>query len=254
MELITHYAQNYTSNNKPKSFATPKFYIKLYKIISDACKIAKANQYTAERWVYDSFLVGQALESVGCSIIIREHENLKKLSSPCVFISNHMSTLETFFLPSIIQPCVKHTFVVKESLLQYPLLGPVLSARSPIAVTRTNPRQDLAKVLEIGQEKIAQGESLVIFPQGTRKTEVISNDFSSLGTKLAKKANVPLVPIALKTLAWGFSPITKDLGKISPEIPVQITFGEPIPIESNNGKEEHQKSIDFIINTYKNFA
>lgn len=254
MELIKFYAQNYQSKNKSCLFPTPKFYYKLYNIVSNACKVAEANQYSAERWVYDSFLVGKALESVGCSIIIKGYENLEKITGSCVFVSNHMSTLETFFLPSIIQPTINHTFVVKESLLKYPLLGPVLSARNPIAVTRTNPRQDLAKVLEVGQEKIAQGESLVIFPQGTRKTEVKADDFSSLATKLAKKANVPLIPIALKTSAWGFSSITKDLGKISPEIPIQITFGEPIFIESNNGKEEHQKSIDFIVTTYKNFA
>ena len=113
MELIKFYAQNYQSKNKSCLFPTPKFYYKLYNIVSNACKIAEANQYSAERWVYDSFLVGKALESVGCSIIIKGYENLEKITGSCVFVSNHMSTLETFFLPSIIQPTINHTFVVK---------------------------------------------------------------------------------------------------------------------------------------------
>lgn len=253
MEMIYHYAKNYRSENKKSSFATPIFYAKLLKIVYDACKEAKAGRYSDERWVYDSYLVGRAIESVGADIIIEGHENLLKLDRPCVFVSNHMSTLETFFLPSIIQPVINHTFVVKESLLNYPLLGPVLRAENPIAVTRTNPRQDLTTVLEKGLEKIRSGESLIIFPQGTRRADVKAEDFSSLGAKLAKKADAPIIPIALKTNAWGTSPITKDFGPINPNIPVRITFGEPIEIKSANAKEEHQQSVDFIVNTYKTF-
>ena len=253
MEMIYHYAQNYRSENKKRPFATPIFYAKLFKIVYDASHVALKGEYSNERWVYDSFLVGQAMESVGADIVIEGHENIKKLDRPCVFVANHMSTLETFFLPSIIQPVCNHTFVVKESLLNYPLLGPVLSAEKPITVTRTKARQDLRTVLEKGQEKLANGESIIIFAQGTRKPDVKAEDFSSLGVKLAKKANAPVIPIALKTNAWGTSPVTKDFGTINPDIPIRISFGEPFEIISNNGKEEHQKCLDFIINTYNSF-
>jgi len=37
------------------------------------------------------------------------------LPSACVFIGNHMSILETFVLPCLIQPHRDVTFVVKES-------------------------------------------------------------------------------------------------------------------------------------------
>lgn len=253
MEMIYHYARNYSSENKKCKFPTAVFYAKLLKIVYQACQVAKAGKYSNERWVYDSYLVGRAIESVGTNIIIEGHENIGKIDRPCVFVSNHMSTLETFFLPSVIQPVLNHTFVVKESLLNYPLLGPVLRAENPIAVTRTNPRQDLATVLEEGQKKLQNGESIIIFPQGTRRPEVIADDFSSLGAKLAKKANAPIIPIALKTNAWGTSTVTKDFGPINPDIPVRITFGEPIEITSGNAKEEHQKSVDFIISTYNTF-
>lgn len=36
---------------------------------------------------------------------------------PVVFVSNHMSTLETFVFPCIIAPVMKVTFVVKDSLV-----------------------------------------------------------------------------------------------------------------------------------------
>lgn len=253
MEMIYQYAQNYHKKNEKRSFATPIFYAKLFKIVYDAGKVAKAGEYSNERWVYDSVLVGRAMESVGADVIIEGHENITNLGKPCVFVANHMSTLETFFLPSIIQPVCNHTFVVKESLLKYPMLGPVLAAEKPIVVTRNNPRHDLAIVLEEGQKKLANGESIIIFPQGTRKSEVKAEDFSSLGVKLAKKANAPIIPIALKTKAWGISSVTKDFGAINPDIPIRITFGEPIEITSSNGKEEHQKCVEFIVSTYNSF-
>lgn len=253
MEMIYQYAQNYHKENKKHAFATPIFYAKLFKIVSDAGKVARAGKYSNERWVYDSVLVGRAMESVGTDVIIEGHENITNLGKPCVFVANHMSTLETFFLPSIIQPVCNHTFVVKESLLKYPMLGPVLAAENPIVVTRNNPRHDLAIVLEEGQKKLSNGESIIIFPQGTRRPDVKAHDFSSLGVKLAKKANAPIIPIALNTKAWGTSPVTKDFGAINPDIPIRITFGEPIEITSGNGKEEHQKCVEFIVNTYNSF-
>lgn len=253
MEMIYQYAQNYHKENKKCAFPTLIFYTKLFKIVSDAGRVARVGEYSNERWVYDSVLVGRAMESVGTDVIIEGHENITNLGKPCVFVANHMSTLETFFLPSIIQPVCNHTFVVKESLLKYPMLGPVLAAENPIVVTRNNPRHDLAIVLEEGQKKLANGESIIIFPQGTRRPDVKAHDFSSLGVKLAKKANAPIIPIALKTKAWGTSSVTKDFGAINPDIPIRITFGEPIEITSNNGKEEHQKCTDFIVSTYNSF-
>lgn len=253
MEMIYQYAQNYHKNNKKRSFATLIFYAKLFKIVYDAGKVASAGQYSNERWVYDSVLVGRAMESVGTDIVIEGHENITNLGKPCVFVANHMSTLETFFLPGIIQPVCNHTFVVKKSLLKYPMLGPVLAAENPIVVTRTNPRHDLTVVLDEGQKKLANGESIIIFPQGTRRPDVKAEDFSSLGVKLAKKSNVPIIPVALKTKAWGTSAVTKDFGAINPDIPIRITFGKPIEITSSNGKEEHQKCVEFIVNTYNSF-
>lgn len=89
MEMIYHYAQNYRSENKKRPFATPIFYAKLFKIVYDASRVALKGEYSDERWVYDSFLVGQAMESVGADIVIEGHENIKKLDRPCVFVANH---------------------------------------------------------------------------------------------------------------------------------------------------------------------
>ena len=66
-----------------------------------------------------------------------------------------------------------------------------------------------------------------------------------LGIKLAKRANVPVIPIALKTDAWGVGQRFKDFGKIDPLKPVRICFGDPLDLKGS-GKEDHKFIIEFI--------
>jgi 1-acyl-sn-glycerol-3-phosphate acyltransferase len=187
--------------------------------------------------------VGKLLEDMGIHISIEGTENLN-FDGPCVFEANHMSTLETLFLPCVIQPLRDVTFVVKRQLLGYPCLGPVLAAREPIALGRSNPREDLKQVMEEGQRILASGRSVIIFTQGTRHTEVDPAKFNTLAVKLARKANVPVVPLALKTDAWGEGSLVKDLGPISAKFPIHVRFGAPIEIK--DGREEHGAIVDFI--------
>ncbi len=77
-----------------------------------------------------------------------------------MIIGNHMSMMETLLLPAMIQPINPVTFVVKEALLSYPVFKYIMRSRNPIAVTRTNPRQDLKTVLSEGMDRLEQG----IFP------------------------------------------------------------------------------------------
>ena len=87
--------------------------------------------------------------------------------------------------------------------------------------------------------------SVIIFPQTTRSNKFNAKQFNSLGVKLAKRGKVPVVPIALKTDAWGIGRRFKDFGKIRPAKPVHITFGDPLRVQGS-GKEEHKFIVDFI--------
>jgi 1-acyl-sn-glycerol-3-phosphate acyltransferase len=148
-------------------------------------------------------------------------------------------------LPSIIGPLRELTFVVKDSLVRHPLFGDVMKSRDPIVVGRTDPRKDLEAVMNGGFEKLNNGISIVIFPQSTRSVEFRPEEFNSLGVKLAKKAGVEVVPIALKTDFWGNGKLIKELGPLDRHKHIHIKFGEPMKI-SGNGKEENQRIIDFI--------
>ena len=87
--------------------------------------------------------------------------------------------------------------------------------------------------------------SIIIFPQTTRTPVFDPEQFNTIGIKLAKKAGVPVVPIALKTNAWGNGTFLKDYGKIDPSKKVHFAFGKPLWIK-DRGTEEHQEVIEFI--------
>jgi len=201
--------------------------------------------YDEKAWADSSFEILRFIEKTGGRFHITGMENISKPAGPVLFISNHMSTLETMVLPCVIAPHRDVTFVVKESLVRHPLFGDVMRSRNPIVVGRTDPRKDLEAVMNGGVELLSKGISIIIFPQSTRSIEFNPAEFNSLGVKLAKKAGVQVVPIAVKTDFWGNGKWIKELGPLDSNKPIYIRFGEPISI-TGNGKEENQRIIEFI--------
>lgn len=221
------------------------FYTKLLWIVYKAGSKANWDRYDGTAWALSSEEVLRLLERIGCRLDVSGLEHVRGVDGPCVFVGNHMSTLETFVLPCFIQPWRNVTFVVKQSLLKYPLFGEVLRSRKPIVVGRANPREDLGVVLGKGSEKLAEGTSIIVFPQSTRSPVFDPTHFNTIGVKLAKRAGVPVVPLALKTDAWSNGSRFKDFGPIHTERTVRFAFGEPLSI-SGQGKEEHHRICAFI--------
>jgi 1-acyl-sn-glycerol-3-phosphate acyltransferase len=156
-----------------------------------------------------------------------------------------MSMLETTVLPVVIQPIRPVTFVVKQSLLDYPVFRHIMRARDPIAVTQTNPRHDFNAVMQGGLERLQRGISIIVFPQGMRTHSFDPSQFNTIGIKLALRAKVPVVPLALVTDAWRNGKLITDLGRIDPAKRVRFAFGEPISV-AGRGTDEHQAIIRFI--------
>ena len=228
-----------------RSNPTLVFYSKILMIVLKASRLSKKGAYTNVCWIQSSLNTVKTLESVGGRFEIENLDIFRKLESPCVFVGNHMSILETFVLPCLIQPYRDVTFVVKKSLLSFPFFKHVMRNRNPIVVDRANPRADLRTVLAEGQNRLNANISVIIFPQTTRSIHFDPQKFNSLGVKLAKRCKVPVIPVALKTDAWGIGRRFKDFGKIRPDKPVHITFGEPLRVEGS-GKEAHKYIVDYI--------
>ncbi|MDR0826603.1 MAG: 1-acyl-sn-glycerol-3-phosphate acyltransferase [Desulfovibrio sp.] len=229
------------------------FVLNIFDIVRHDGDLASAGLYGGKEWTAGSVRTLRSLERCGVRFRISGMNNIEAAPGPCVFVSNHMSTLETFVLPSLINPRKVVTFVVKESLLKYPWFGPVLQSRDPIVVRRVNPREDFNSVLEGGVKHLEAGISIIVFPQSTRSEFFDPAIFNSIGVKLAKRAAVPLLPIALRTDAWRNGMLVKDYGGVSPERTVHIRFGEVMHV-NGNGKAEHLRICDFISDSLKEWG
>lgn len=242
----------HTENNTPRlfldrlSFNTRLFFMGNYfSIVLKARSAALKDQYGTEAWARSSYDVFKLIEGCGGRFHFTGLENLQKCQGPVVFISNHMSTLETMVFPCIIAPLMNVTYVVKDSLVNHPFFGPVMRSRNPVVVSRQNSRADFQIVMQKGQELLANGISIIVFPQNTRTVEFVPKEFNTLGVKLASHAKVQVVPIAIKTDFWGIGKYIKDLGPINRSKPIHMAFGEPLSIKGT-GKEENKTIIEFI--------
>ena len=235
----------HTHGKHSSALATLRFYASMVLTVWSSSRLAKRGAYDGRQWANHSIRILRGLERAGVKLSLTGMDNLRSDGGPAVIVANHMSTLETFVLPGIVHPMKPCTFVVKPSLLDYPVFGHVMRARNPIVVSRDNPRKDLVTVLEEGKRLLVEGTSIILFPQTTRRSDFVPEEFNSLGVKLAKSAGVPVIPCALKTDAWANGTLIKDFGKIDPAKTVHFAFGEPVSIASG-GKAEHQQIINFI--------
>jgi 1-acyl-sn-glycerol-3-phosphate acyltransferase len=223
------------------------FFLKFLGIVFRSRSCAVRGIYDDQLWAKTSNDVLKLIEKTGGQFHVRGLENLQRSESEksLVFVSNHMSTLETMVFPGIIAPLRKVTFVVKEELVKASVFGPIMRSRNPIVVGRSDPRRDLEAVLTQGPELLAKGVSIIIFPQSTRFVHFNPSQFNSLGIKLARRSGVKVIPVAVKTDFWGNGKRIKDLGVIDRSKPIHMIFGPAMAI-TGNGSQQHQQIIEFI--------
>jgi 1-acyl-sn-glycerol-3-phosphate acyltransferase len=213
-------------------------YMHFFGTILRSRALALAGLYDDEAWARSSMEIIRNLERCAARLRIEGMDKVRSAEGALVFVANHMSTLETVVIPGLIRPMKPVTYVVKRKLLGGFFWGPIMRSRDPIAVTRMDPRADLETVLRDGQARLASGISVIIFPQGTRTEVWRRRGFNSLGVKLASRAGVPIVPVALKTDYWGSSGLFRGFGPVHRDREVHLEFGDPIAVSRKDPRAD----------------
>ena len=112
---------------------------------------------------------------------------------PVVILSNHQSTWETIFFYKLVFPVSP---ILKQELLSIPFWGWAMRLQKPIAIDRSKPREAGKSLLAQGVDRIRKGNSIIVFPEGTRSSAGTVKRFSRGGAKLAVAADATIVPIA----------------------------------------------------------
>ncbi len=205
--------------------------------------------YVSRLWAPNGVEVVRAVERTGGRVVVEGFGRLRGAALPAVFVSNHVSSLETYLVAPLLLPFTTFTYVLKKSLVKYPVLGRVIRALDPVPVGRKSPMEDLRDVLTHGTETLRRGRSVLVFPQGTRQRLFDPATFNSIGAKLARRAGVPVVPLCLATDFVRIGQWQRDLfSTVHPESTVRAACGEPIPPDVPQA-EVQRRCIDFITST-----
>ncbi len=130
-------------------------------------------------------------------------ENILKISGVNVVCSGQfpdgtfiiMANHESYFDIFAMFVCCQFNLIwfAKKELFKIPVFGLALKKSNAIAVDRSNPiRSSFALLRAIKLQK--KDEIMVIFPQGTRKRK---DTFKEGGILIAKKKNIPIVPVKI---------------------------------------------------------
>ncbi|MEM7586826.1 MAG: lysophospholipid acyltransferase family protein [Acidobacteriota bacterium] len=115
-------------------------------------------------------------------------------SRPHIFAANHQSLLDIPILYCALP--VPLLFIVKEELRRVPFLGWYISAMGMIFICR-QARQRSLRDLEACRSRLAEGNSILMFPEGTRSQDGRIGDLKPGSFVPAIDIGAPVVPILI---------------------------------------------------------
>lgn len=148
-------------------------------------------------------------------------EDLRTGRQPAVFIGNHTSLFDPPLMISTL-PC-RPVFVAKRELAGIPFLGWVIWLAGFIFIDRKD-REAAIRSLNEAATRIAAGQAIVAFPEGTRSRDGRLLPFKKGAFALAYEAGVPVVPFAIH---GGPAILPKGTWRVAGG-PYRITVGRPM--------------------------
>ena len=114
---------------------------------------------------------------------------------PCIVVSNHASYLDGPLMTAALPG--RFTFVVQHGAADWPLAGPIIRRMGVTFVNRASAR-DGARQTRVLMRRLEQGDSLVIFPEGTFEAPPGLLRFRKGAFLMAVHAGVPVVPAVIR--------------------------------------------------------
>ncbi|GBU08728.1 1-acyl-sn-glycerol-3-phosphate acyltransferase [Bacteroidales bacterium] len=139
-----------------------------------------------------------------------------------VFVANHQSSLDIF----LISGYLGHNFrwLMKKDLEKMPFVGTAATLGEHVFVDQSS-RKGIVETMRNAKEKLRDGVSTVIFPEGHRTRDGKMAEFKRGAFQTAMSLKLPIVPISIDG-AYKVLPINSYKMHRSP---IKLTFHDAIP-------------------------
>ena len=114
-------------------------------------------------------------------------------AAACLFVANHTSSADA---PAVVGAIPRRVAILlKESLFRWPIVGQAFTLAHFVPVNRSQRDSAIASV-ERATQAMREGQSFLIYPEGTRSPDGRLQEFKKGAVVMAINAGVPIVPIA----------------------------------------------------------
>ena len=194
----------------------------------------KASFFVCREWCRSMLVMGRVM--CGMRYEIEGAENIP--DTPSVIMIKHSSVWEAY-AQVVLFP--RQAWVLKKELFWVPFFGLGLMALKPIAINRSAGSSAVKQVIRQGQERLAEGIWLTVFPEGTRVGPGTTKKYGISAAALAHEAGVPVLPVAHNAGdVWPRRSLLKKPGLI------RVIIGEPIDGAAQPPKETNRIVQEWI--------
>ena len=161
------------------------------------------------------------------------------LNRPYIFVSNHASMAD---IPTVMVALNgKVNIVFKKELTWVPIWGWALRYGHFIMIDRSNPRDAMTSI-ERAVQTIRSGQSVILFPEGTRTNNGKLQSFKRGAFALAAKSGVPVVPMTINN-TFGILP----RGSLNVKrADISVVLEKPIPTDGLESKADELELMEKV--------
>ena len=139
--------------------------------------------------------------------------------------------------------------MLKRELLWVPAVGWGIRQLHAIAIDRRSGHSAVSQVVEQGRQRLAEGDWIIIFPEGTRMPHGQTRRYGVSGALLASETGKMIVPVAHNAGSfWPRRGLLKKPGTI------RVVIGPPIAAAGRDVRELNQQVQDWIEATVRSLT